>query len=421
MKEQKYCFVDLFAGAGGLSEGFLSEGTFNTLAHVEMNLSACITLTTRAAYFFLKEHGQLEYYKNYICGNISRAELYGKIPQSILSTVINEKISDETIDSIICKIDQLIKENHAGDVDLIIGGPPCQAYSLLGRATDANGMKDDPRNYLYKQYVRFLECYRPKVFVFENVPGILNANKGVTFSDILEAFEKVGYKADYQILDAVDYGVLQQRKRVIIVGWQKQLALGYPTFTPNKFDAIVNDLLNDLSPLARGQEKNLYVTPPTAYLLRSGIRAEGDTLTQHLCRYQNDRDVAIYKCTASAWSSGHKRLRYTDLPDELITRQNRTSFLDRYKVVAGDQPYSHTIIAHIAKDGHYFIHPDVNQGRSLSVREAARIQSFPDNYYFEGSRAAKFTQIGNAVPPLMGRAIARGIIGLLRGGAKDAI
>ena len=119
-------------------------------------------------------------------------------------------------------------------------------------------------------------------------------------------------------------------------------------------------------------------------------------------------------CGVKRRCSGQK---YYDLPDELRTRQNTTSFVDRYKVVAGDMEYTHTMIAHIAKDGHYFIHPDINQCRSISVREAARIQSFPDDYYFEGPRAAKFTQIGNAVPPLMAKAIAEKIAEMFAEGA----
>ena len=132
-----------------------------------------------------------------------------------------------------------------------------------------------------------------------------------------------------------------------------------------------------------------------------------------MCRIHNQNDLDIYRHIIEAWNNGHNRLKYYGLPEELRTRQNETSFVDRYKIVAGDMPYSHTMIAHIAKDGHYFIHPDINQCRSISVREAARIQSFPDDFYFEGPRSAKFTQIGNAVPPLMAQALAQEIAQML--------
>jgi DNA (cytosine-5)-methyltransferase 1 len=125
-----------------------------------------------------------------------------------------------------------------------------------------------------------------------------------------------------------------------------------------------------------------------------------------MCRKHNERDREIYKLAISAWHDGHRRLKYTDLPEKLCTHKNKESFLDRFKVLAPDIACSHTMIAHISKDGHHFIHPDINQCRSISVREAARIQSFSDNYYFEGPRTAKFVQIGNAVPPIMAKGIA---------------
>jgi DNA (cytosine-5)-methyltransferase 1 len=134
-------------------------------------------------------------------------------------------------------------------------------------------------------------------------------------------------------------------------------------------------------------------------------------LTQHITRPHTDQDKEIYQIAVKKWNSEGKRLDYNDLPDRLKTHKNRSSFFDRFKVVAQDLKYSHTVVAHIAKDGHYYIHPDIDQNRSISVREAARLQSFPDDYYFEGVkqgsiRTAAFKQIGNAVPPLMAYEIA---------------
>lgn len=165
-----------------------------------------------------------------------------------------------------------------------------------------------------------------------------------------------------------------------------------------------------------GESSSQYATDKiNAYLLKTGIRTKKDVLTHHVSRPNKERDITIYKKAIELWNNGHQRLNYNDLPDELKTHKNRKAFLDRFKVVEGDQPCCHTVLAHISKDGHYFIHPDINQHRSITVREAARIQSFPDNYFFEGPRTAQFVQIGNAVPPLMAREIAYGIASQLRG------
>ena len=143
----------------------------------------------------------------------------------------------------------------------------------------------------------------------------------------------------------------------------------------------------------------------------SGIKEyDLEPVTFHQARPNTEQDLEIYRKAVRAWNRSKSRLSYTDLPKRLRTHNNTKCFLDRFKVVASDMPACHTMMAHISKDGHYFIHPDIAQARSLSVREAARVQSFPDSYYFEGGRTAAFTQIGNAVPPLMAEAIARSII-----------
>lgn len=418
MNDRKYKFIDLFAGAGGLSEGFVSEGSFVPVAHVEMNKYATDTLKTRSCYYYLYEKGKKKIYRDYLRGKISREELYNSVPKELLNTVINSEISQNSIEEIFSFIDREIQKHALGDIDLIIGGPPCQAYSLMGRAVDPKGMNGDPRNYLYKMYIDFLLHYNPKAFVFENVPGILTANKGRIFKSIIKTFRKAGYIVEYDILDAKDFGVLQQRKRVIIFGWRSDLSFEYPRPDMVKAQTTVFSILNDLAPLNPGETNNSYTHRASRYLRVTGIRKPNDILTLHECRPHNNVDLQIYENVINAWNNGHNRLLYYDLPVELKTRENETSFVDRYKVVAGDMPFTHTMIAHIAKDGHYFIHPDIQQCRSISVREAARIQSFPDDFYFEGPRSAKFTQIGNAVPPLMAKAIAHKIAEMFIEGEK---
>ena len=412
--DYKYNFIDVFSGAGGLSEGFFNCN-FNPIAHVEMNKFAAETLKTRSCYYYFKKNGNLDFYYDYLRGNISRDELYREVPEEVLSTVINEEISDKTYRKIFEKIDEIMENDGIDEVDVLIGGPPCQAYSLVGRASAPGGMEEDPRNDLYIQYARFLNKYKPKMFVFENVPGMLNAKKGLIWKRIQQRLKTVGYNIEYKLVNSHDFGVLQNRKRIIIIGWRKDLNLNYPDFPRVEVDAVVNDILNDLPHLEPGEEDNEYATEPCKYLITTGIRNEEDVLTDHQTRSIRDVDRDIYRIAVEMWNNNHERLRYTDLPVELQFHNNNTSFLDRFKVVEGDMECAHTMLAHISKDGHYYIHPDIEQARSLSVREAARIQSFPDNYFFEGPRTAKFVQIGNAVPPLMAKGIATAIDELLDG------
>ena len=402
-------YIDLFAGAGGLSEGFTSIG-FNPIAHVEMNYEACQTLKTRAVYYYLKKNNKLDVYKKYLCKEITRDELYETVPVSVLNSVIHQTMSKENMPALFELIDDLIEKQKIDQIDLIVGGPPCQAYSLVGRAVKSNNMVGDPRNYLYQLYIEVLKKYTPTMFVFENVPGLLTANGGQYFEDMKRAFKEAGYTIDHAILNAKSFDVLQDRRRVILIGWKKDLQYKYPSFAEKTPLYKVDDLLSDLPKIQSGESNNSYDTQEfSAYLEATGIRKKDDILTWHIARPHIPRDRKIYKEVITAWFKDKKRIKYTDLPEELCTHQNRTAFLDRFKVVASDMPTCHTMMAHISKDGHYFIHPDIEQARSITVREAARIQSFPDDFYFEGSRTAAFTQVGNAVPPLMAKGIAEKI------------
>jgi DNA (cytosine-5)-methyltransferase 1 len=402
-------YIDLFAGAGGLSEGFIREG-FNPVAHVEMNKDACDTIKTRAAFHWLKQNKKNRIYHEYLKSeNKNKEELWNNVPENIINSVINKEISESTLPEIFNTID---KELNGRKVDLIIGGPPCQAYSIVGRAR--KDMESDPRNHLYKHYVRFLEKYKPNMFVFENVPGILSAKNGEYLSKIFKAVRNAGYEVAIppkNYLNAKDFGVLQDRKRVIIIGWKKELTLTYPKFEAkeNNFQ-ILRDLFSDLKPLKNGTgtlNAVEYARPTTEYLKQTSIRNGLEFVTQHISRPNNDNDLEIYQIAVEKWDNG-KRLNYAELPKRLIKHSNTDSFVNRFQVVNG-KGVSHTVVAHIAMDGHYYIHPDKKQNRSISIREAARIQSFPDDYFFEGSRTAAFKQIGNAVPPLMAQMIAQKI------------
>lgn len=396
--------IDLFAGAGGLSEGFHRKG-FKFFAHVEMDKAACMTLKTRQAFYFLKRNNRLNIYKDYIAGRISRDELYYHIPNRVFKTVINSEINEETIQDIFDKID----ENRSGqEVDIIIGGPPCQAYSIIGRSRDPYGMKNDNRNYLYLEYIKFLNRYRPRVFVFENVLGLLSAQNGSIFLDMRNKFNEAGYNIDYRVLNAKDFGVIEDRKRIILIGWRHDINFEYPTFQEDNRIFTIRDLFQDLPQIRAGQELNEYVAESNQCLKRTNIRKNWDTLSQHESRPNNNNDLRIYELCVRKINNDGIKLKYNELPEELFTHENRNSFLDRFNVVPYDG-ISHTVVAHIAKDGHYYIHPDIDQNRSISIREAARIQSFPDDFYFESSRTTAFKQIGNAVPPLMAEKIAKSI------------
>lgn len=405
--ENRITYLDLFAGAGGLSEGFASAG-YNPIAHVEMDQDACSTLKTRESFFYLNSAGMNCKYIDYLKESISQEELYSFVPKGILNSVICETMSNETMPSIFERIDNAMECRGTDCIDMILGGPPCQAYSMVGRSR--KNMEGDPRNTLYKLYFQAIEKYSPAMFVFENVPGLLTAGNGYYLEEILTGFRIREYELEYHILNASDYGVLQNRKRIILIGWRKNTKHKYPLLNKVKKAYTVADIFGDLPELEPGQQKNVYAnTSVTGYLEDTGIRNKDDVLTWHVARTNLERDREIYRLAIKSWQNNHARLKYTDIPEKLATHNNRISFLDRFKVVADDLPAAHTMVAHISKDGHYYIHPDLKQARSISVREAARIQSFPDNFYFEGSRTAAFRQIGNAVPPLLAKTIAEAL------------
>ena len=394
MASKKYTFIDLFAGCGGLSEGFYREG-FKALAHVEINHFACETLRTR-----MKHYG------------------YKDIDKEVIE-------HDITADDIIEKIDDAV---NGRDVDMIIGGPPCQAYSTAGRVRDKVGMATDARNYLFESYVKILEHYRPKLFVFENVTGILSAkaNGKAIFPQVIKALGKE-YKVigdpETILFNTANYGVPQIRKRIIIMGvrkdidgieakelYQNVIKTHYDPDMPEKERGKlkkyvdVRQALGDLPPVLPGEDASTdYFNYPCDNEFLNRIGTKGiSPLMDHICRRNNDTDRERFRVMIeNHWSFGEMRRARPDLEHE-----HARVFDNSYVVQWWELP-SKTILAHIHKDGFQFIQPDYNQARTFTVREAARIQSFPDDFVFEGSRGEKYKQIGNAVPCLFAEALAK--------------
>lgn len=409
-------FIDLFAGAGGLSEGFIRAG-FEPIAHVEADASACFTLKTRQAFHWLNKNDKSNIYSDYLNNKITRDELYNCIPSVEINSVLNKFIDKESLPEIFLEIDQLVDKQ---DIDLIIGGPPCQAYSLIGRAR--GNMVNDARNHLYIYYAEFLKRYSPKYFVFENVLGLLTAKdpSGNLYFDKMKAlFVEIGYSIEYKILSANEYGVLQNRKRIILVGKKDHLSDDsfYPE--PEKWnpEVSVRELFADLPKISAGggtPTPQKYLSYQSEWLEKSGIKGKFP-LTWHQARPHSEQDLEIYRFAVNLWNTEKRRLQYNDLPARLKSHKGTDSFVDRFKVVAADLPATHTVVAHISKDGHHYIHPDIEQNRSITPREAARIQTFPDDYYFENvsgkpARTSAFKQIGNAVPVLLAQKIAEQLL-----------
>jgi len=393
---KQYNFIDLFAGCGGLSEGFYRKG-FNALAHVEIDHWACETLKTRMRHYGYK-------------GDIKE--------------VLEQDITDENI---ISKIEDVIQGKR---VDVIIGGPPCQAYSTAGRVRDAVGMATDPRNFLFESYVKILEHFRPPFFVFENVTGVLSAmvNGKPIFPSIIKALGKL-YKvtdnANMLIHNTADYGVPQLRKRVIIMGVRKDISnkkiedlyngvikTHWNPETPeteryNKKNYVsVKQAIGDLPPVEPGKDgstQEFFYKCDNDFLARIGEKGV-HPLLDHIARKHNDLDRERFRVMIkNNWTFGQLR---REMPQ--FEHEHARVFDNSYVVQWWNLP-SKTILAHIHKDGFQYIHPDYDQARTFTVREAARIQSFPDDFVFEGARGEKFKQIGNAVPPLFAEALATSI------------
>lgn len=409
----KLNFIDLFAGCGGLSEGFLQSGHFNGLAHIEWEMPMVHTLRNRLIKNW--DHKIEEATKRVIRFDIQKTdELFhgnwSKESLKIYSSDNHKELPIHGLDKIIGK----------DEVDLIIGGPPCQAYSLCGRAQDPNSMKNDYRNYLFESFVEIVEHYKPKLFVFENVPGLLSAcpgNKPVK-ERIYEAFKNIGYdilppeRLKTAIFCAADYYTPQLRNRIIIFGVRDnsniQLDNLYLSLKKRKQQEpylTVRDAIGDLPTfrLLKVPQKNGRAN--VSHVLNGDLK-----IPLHIPRYHNLRDVNVFREWLSNdmnHATSEERLNYytkiTGIKSNHI----------KYRSLEWDKP-SPTIVSHLYKDGLMFIHPDINQLRSITIREAALLQSFPLDYEFLGSNAYCFKMIGNAVPVSFAKQIACAISDVLK-------
>lgn len=408
MSNKKFTFIDLFAGCGGLSEGFLSSNKFEGLAHVEWELPMINTLRKRLVTKW--NHTEEEALKHVVHFDIQKSK-----------ELINGSWNDETKKlykktNHDCVINSGLKGIIGSKkVDFIIGGPPCQAYSIAGRAQDKNSMKDDYRNYLFESFVEVVKEFEPKAFVFENVPGMLSAEPGgVKVTErVYRAFNEIGYEITTpnnlkdRVYVADDFQVPQKRRRLIIVGIKKdsnyELNEIYKTIDAQKSinkktvkDAIFN--LPKITPL-----KN--VTKIKSRNVSHKLNNIDEQIKQHEPRHSNERDVKVFK----EWVDREMNKKTLNEKIEFYNKLlNKDSKHAKYRNLEWEKP-SPTIVAHLYKDGLMFIHPDSEQARTITIREAGLLQSFPIDFEFVGSNGYCYKMIGNAVPPLMAKSIALGI------------
>ncbi|MDC1395612.1 DNA cytosine methyltransferase [Bacteroidia bacterium] len=412
MSKDKLTFIDLFAGCGGLSEGFLQSNKYHGIAHVEWEIPMVRTLRKRLTSEWKHSgdeslrgvvHFDIQNTDELINGNWSKRneELYGKTNHP-----------------------EVIKHGLRGlvggqNVDLVIGGPPCQAYSIAGRAQDKNGMKDDYRNYLFESFIKVVDAFRPKMFVFENVPGMLSASPGgkkVT-ERIYESFKEFGYvikepsKLKEVVQSASDFGVPQKRKRVIIVGIREDcisdtlnLDSVYSAINKEKTKEIktVRDAIGHLPVFIPSTEPYRIEGRKSSHKPKDKDFEFDDNLWP---RFHSERDINIFKEWVEKKMNSFGSKEKIEFYNE---RMGKSSNHGKYRNLEWNKP-SQTIVAHLYKDGLLFIHPDPIQSRSISVKEAALLQSFPNNFSFSESMGHNYKMIGNAVPPLMAKHIALAI------------
>jgi DNA (cytosine-5)-methyltransferase 1 len=506
--------IDLFAGPGGLGEGFSAlrcggKPVFKIGLSIEKDAEAHRTLELRAFYRQFPDRQIPPDYYQYLGGKISRAALFDAYP--IAARDARREAWNATLGVTSPKeVDARITEALAGRSNwLLIGGPPCQAYSLVGRSKmigekGRDKYETDHRHFLYREYLRIIADFQPRVFVMENVKGLLSAtlNGESTISKILADLQhpiaaihgprhrdaNLTYRlvslavpasgdsgefspADF-IVRAEKYGVPQCRHRLIIVGISERVK-GTPSLLTEQTEATVSEAIHDLPPLRSGLSQepdsesawrdavgsirqaawlyepqvdadvrrqikshlanlsaDLVCGSDKATASRRSLRLHSDWfrpdgytgICNHTTRLHMRADLHRYMFLA-AFAEVHGRSPLLEeFPKDLLPKHKNvgtatkgTKFNDRFRVQVANRPAT-TVVSHISKDGHYYIHPDPSQCRSLTVREAARLQTFPDNYFFEGPRTQQYHQVGNAVPPFLAHQIANEVSKLFTAG-----
>lgn len=484
-----YPVIDLFAGPGGLGEGFASvkrgkRPSFKSLAAIERDESAHRTLHLR---HFVREFGDVlpsEYY-DYLAGNLTREDLRQKFPseweaaeQSALKLSLGEANHDQ--------VKSLITKRLRGHKKwVLVGGPPCQAYSLVGRSRRAHdpNFEQDEKHFLYREYLKIITDHQPPIFVMENVKGLLSAKVGgkpvidrilsdlsrpkaattecgnglsYRLFSLTERGEQIeGASPNSFIVRAEEHGVPQARHRMFILGVRSDIAIE-PDILKKQSSPSVQDVIDDLPPIRSGISKEpdsfkswsdaiseiwgaewlsgavdgkgiSRFSKKAAAALPASRSSNVCTQPRAMSQWFGDKDLPIITCHEARSHMRTDLQRYffaslfamqtgvspklIDFPEPLLPNHRNVEegragkmFSDRFRVQVADR-VSTTVTSHISKDGHYFIHYDPRQCRSLTVREAARLQTFPDNYHFEGPRTQQYHQVGNAVPPYLANQI----------------
>ena len=405
--KKKYHTIELFAGCGGLLEGFLQQGGFDTLACVEWETYPCETLVKRLSTKWRHKNAKNEVVRF----DIQRTE-------ELINGFEDKEYGIH---------EGLAKLIGNQNVDVIVGGPPCQAYSLAGRIRDEHGMKEDYRNYLFESYINIVHFFKPKFFVFENVIGLLSAAPDgyPIVNRIKDTFLEAGYKVADNFRDTLfevaDYGVPQHRKRVIIIGVRIE------DFGDDVTSQMISDFYKNVMPSLRKPQRTVADAIgdlPKIYPLEEPIKEKGkkyshapilsEIVLNHIPRFHSKRDIEVFRFLADDIKSGRKEYTSIEKLKELYTKvTGKTSNIHKYYVLRNDEP-SNTIPAHLYKDGMRHIHPDPEQARSITVREAARLQTFPDDFEFLGSNMAQYKMIGNAVPVDFAKIVAEALYKIIK-------
>lgn len=410
--KKKYTFIDLFAGCGGLSEGFLKTGRYSGLAHVEWEKPMIDTLRYRLSTKWKESEASAK--KKVIYFDIQKTK-----------ELINGNWQNDSIQKYGSYNDKtIIKKGLKGivgkkHVNLIIGGPPCQAYSIHGRATDKDSMNDDYRNFLFESFCEVVNSFNPDVFVFENVAGLLSAKPGgiPVRNRIYDAFTQIGYEilAPYDmpkaLYNAALFEVPQHRPRVIILGVKR----GGKINLLDLYESIELESKPQIKLTVRDAIGNLPALYPLKEPIKEGRYSRSHELNPdksislHEARNHGKREQEIYK----EWVENKMNyISHKAMIEYYFQKTGHKTLYQKYKSLEWDKP-SHTVVAHLSKDGYMFIHPDPQQQRSITIREAACLMTFPMDYQFLGSNPYNFKMIGNAVPVNFANAIAKGIFKVL--------